>query len=346
MFVPDFQNLVCAARNQEVARFPLYEHGIHPDIMRAISGKALPPLHGGDAADLREHFRLHNLFYREMGYDTATFEVCVGHTLPGTGALGGHKEGCIKTWSDLDDYPWDEAEERYFAVAAPLFEAFGSQLPEGMRGVGGVGNGVFELAQDLVGYTALCYMRFDDPELYAAVFERAGEAIARIWARFLAEYGDLFAVCRFGDDLGFKTTTLIAPEDIREHVIPQYRRVIDLVHRSGKPFLLHSCGAIFNVMEDLIQAGINAKHSNEDQIAPFPEWVERYGSRIGNFGGVDTGVICSISEVDIPSYVRDVVERCKGHGGCAFGTGTAVANYTSPERYAQMVQTARRLRGE
>ena len=36
-------------------------------------------------------------------------------------------------------------------------------------------------------------------------------------------------------------------------------------------------------MEDLItDVGIDAKHSNEDQIAPFPEWVRRYGDRIGN----------------------------------------------------------------
>ncbi|MDR1030283.1 MAG: hypothetical protein LBL76_05370 [Treponema sp.] len=47
----------------------------------------------------------------------------------------------------------------------------------------------------------------------------------------------------------------------------------------GKPFLLHSCGCIFKVMDDLIAARIDAKHSNEDAIAP-------YGRRIGNFGGL------------------------------------------------------------
>ena len=42
-------------------------------------------------------------------------------------------------------------------------------------------------------------------------------------------------------------------------------------------------------MDDLIdEAKIDAKHSNEDQIDPFSVWVQRYGNKIGNLGGIDT----------------------------------------------------------
>ena len=63
-----------------------------------------------------------------------------------------------------------------------------------------------------------------------------------LWSELLRRWGDLFAVCRMGDDLGFKTSMLIRPELASEHVVPQYRRVIGLVHQAGKPFLWHSCG--------------------------------------------------------------------------------------------------------
>ena len=155
--------------------------------------------------------------------------------------------------------------------------------------------------------------------------------MSRIWNRFLREYGDAYCVCRFGDDFGFATATLLAPEDIREHIIPQYRKIIDAVHRAGKPFLLHSCGKIFDVMEDLIAAGIDAKHSNEDKIAPFPVWVERYGDRIGNFGGIDMNCLCELDRAQMYDYISDVVRRCKGHGGFAFGTGNSIADYVPPE---------------
>lgn len=41
-FQPDYQNLVKAARNIEVARIPLYEHKIDPKVMERVTGKNLP----------------------------------------------------------------------------------------------------------------------------------------------------------------------------------------------------------------------------------------------------------------------------------------------------------------
>ena len=154
-----------------------------------------------------------------------------------------------------------------------------------MKAVGGVANGIFEAVQDIVGYIDLCFIRGDDEELYADIFAKMGELEYRIWDRFMREFSDVFCVMRFGDDLGFNTQTLISGDDIRKHVIPVYKKIVDRVHAAGKPFLLHSCGCIFGVMDELINvAGIDAKHSNEDGIAHFKKWVELYGDRIGNFG--------------------------------------------------------------
>jgi len=219
-------------------------------------------------------------------------------------------------------------------------------LPAGMKAVGGVGNGVFECVQDLTGYMSLCYLREDDPELYADLFKKIGDLMVGYWKRFLAEFSDVFCVMRFGDDLGFKSTTLLSTDDIKEHVVPQYKRVIDLVHSAGKPFLLHSCGCIFNVMDDLIEAGIDAKHSNEDQIAPFPVWVERYGDKIGNFGGIDTDAVCRLDKKEMREYITEVVAKCKGHGGFAFGSGNSIPNYVPAEGFMNMVEIVRELRGE
>ena len=130
-------------------------------------------------------------------------------------------------------------------------------------------------------------------------------------------------------------------------ILPQYKKVVSLVHRAGKPFLLHSCGNIFEIMEPLIsEVGIDAKHSNEDQIAPFPVWVEKYGSRIGNFGGIDTDAVCRLSEEEIREYVSDIFRRCRGHGGFAFGTGNSIPDYVPVDKYISMIQAARTCRKE
>ena len=345
-YEPDYRRLADAARNIECPQVPLYEHIISTSVIETILGKKFGFLRDGDAADKREYFRVYSRFLKDHGYDAVPYECCVTAIFPGGGALGRHVEGAIRTRQDYDRYPWKELLEKYFNAFSPYFEALRGSLPPGMKAVGGVGNGVFECVQDLTGYMNLCYMRDDDPDLYADLFRTVGGVITAIWTRFLREYGDLFCVLRFGDDLGFATGTLLTPDDIRTHVIPQYKKVIDLVHASGKPFLLHSCGHIFEVMDDLIAAGIDAKHSNEDKIALFPVWVERYGTKIGNFGGIDMNCLCELDRRQMEEYIGDVVRKCRGHGGFAFSTGNSIADYVPAEGYLNMIEIVRELRGE
>lgn len=347
MFEPDYRNLVLAARNVEVKRIPLYEHIISPAIMEAILGRKFASLYGGDDKDMDAFFREYCGFFRQMGYDTVSYEELIGPAMPGSGALGGHIKGAIQCREDFDRYPWDGIVGTYFRMYGRAFAALRRNLPPGMKAVGGVGNGIFECVQDLVGYEALCYLREDDPDLYRDLFRKVGETNLAIWTRFLREYGDVYCVCRFGDDLGFKSTTLLPPDDIREFIIPQYAPIVAQVHAAGKPFLLHSCGCIFGVMEDLIRvARIDAKHSNEDQIAPFPVWVERYGDRIGNFGGVDVDAVIRLPKPELNKYIGDVVSKCVGHGGFAFGSGNSIPDYVPPEKFLDMNEIIRSLRGE
>lgn len=346
MFTPDYRNLQRAARNIECERFPLYEHIITPSMAEAVLGRRFADLLYGDFADKKEYFRLFCEFFQKMGYDTISFEASSRGALIDGGALDRHKKGVIQTWADFERYPFDEIPEIYRRRHDESFRALAEALPPGMKAVGGVGNGVFELIQDLVGYEDLCYMSADDPALYAALFDRIGQMSLTIWKDFMLKHSDSFCVLRFGDDLGFKSNTLISAEDIRARVIPQYKPIIDLIHSYQKPFLLHSCGNIFNVMDDLIAAGIDAKHSNEDQIAPFPVWVERYGDRIGNFGGIDTDAVCRLSKPDMQEYVSEVVAKSKGHGGFAFGSGNSIPHYVPVEQFLTMNEIVRGLRDE
>jgi uroporphyrinogen decarboxylase len=346
-FQPDYRHVEQAACNREPKRLPLYEHIISEKLMEQLLGEPFAELAQGSEADRRQYMRQYVRFFREVGYDTVSFERLVSAILPGNGALYFHRPGCIASRADFERYPWDSLTDAFFAAYSLDYRLLAEQMPRGMKAIGGPGNGVFECVQDLVGYERLCYIAADDPELYRDLFFRMGEVMERIWGRFLAEFGELYAVCRMGDDLGFRSATLLSAADIRTLVLPQYRRLTDAVHARGRPFLLHCCGNIFEVMEDLIEAGgIDAKHSNEDAIAPFSVWVERYGERIGNFGGVDTDVLCQLAEADIRAYVRELVEQTRGHGGFAIGSGNSIPDYVPVAGYLAMVEQVRELRGD
>jgi len=347
MFIPDYRNIVKAARNEKSDRIPFYEHSISTLIMEKIQGKRFADLVEGNYSDKKEFFRHHNQFFQDMGYDTVSWECCAGPIMPGSGSLGGHKQGVIQSRKDFDNYPWDSIPDFYFKSNGDMFKAFGETLPEGVKGIGGVGNGIFECVQDITGFENLCYIKADDEELYRGLFEKVGDMLFTIWTMFLREYGDLFCVCRFGDDLGLKTSTLLSDKEIRELIIPQYRRIISIIHKEGKPFLLHSCGCIFNIMDDLIAAGIDAKHSNEDVISPYSRWIDDYGSRIGNFGGLDTDVLCDSSQAALVPYTTGIFRLCETKGrGVAIGSGNSIPDYVSPDRYCQMLDTVRKLRNE
>lgn len=346
-FQPDYRHVVNAASNREAARLPLYEHWIDTGKIEEFYGRSFSGWYNGSERDMEEYFHYYCSFLKENGYDIVPFECCVGGILPGSGALGNSRvDPAIKTMEDFRNYPWAELPERFFAFYGKMFRALEKQLPAGMKAVGGVGNGIFECVQDLTGYEKLCYMMYDDEELFAALFRRIGQNNLAIWERFMKEYSEMYCVLRFGDDMGYKSNTLLSADTLREFVLPQYKPIIDLVHSYGKPFLLHSCGCIFSIMEDLIAAGIDAKHSNEDQIARFPEWVDRYGNRIGNFGGFDVDAVCQLDKAALKEYAADILQKVQGHGGIAIGTGNSIPFYVPLENYLNMIEILREYRGD
>jgi uroporphyrinogen decarboxylase len=346
-FNPDYHHILNAAKNIEAKRLPLYEHIISDGVMEKALNKQFKELYFGDEKDVSEYFRNYCNFFLKMGYDTVSFEQTIGPAMPGSGALGGHKPGVIKTREDFEKYPWDEIPDLYFKKYLVYFNALKENIPSGMKAIGGPGNGIFECVEDIVGFMDLCYISADDPELYADLFQAVGKVVYEIWRRFLIQFSDVYCVGRFGDDLGFKSMTLLSADDIRKHIIPQYQKIIELVHSYNKPFLLHSCGKIFDVMDDLINiAKIDAKHSNEDQIARFPVWVEKYGKKIGNFGGIDTDRVCRLGKVEMKEYILDVISQSTGHGGFAFGSGNSIPDYVPVEGYLNMIQIVREYRGE
>jgi uroporphyrinogen decarboxylase len=313
--------------------------------MERILNVQFAELWNGSLVDQTEYFSQYCLFFQEMTYDTVSYEVCICEILPDHGAIMGGRPGPIQTRDDYNKYPWDELVNRYWQVAEPQFQLLSQSMPPGMKALGGVGNGVFEISEDLVGFEYLAYMQADDPELHRDIYQKIGDLMVEIWTLFLECHSDIFAVCRFGDDLGFKTSTLTSPVTIRKHLIPQYKRVIDLIKSHGKPFLLHSCGNIFSIMEDIIALGIDAKHSNEDVIAPFDEWIRLYGNRIGLLGGIDVDLLCIKPPDEVFSKVVEQGTRYRSiTKGFALGSGNSIPDYVPVDGYLAMIEAAKHIR--
>jgi uroporphyrinogen decarboxylase len=343
-FQPDFRQIEKVLHNQRPERLPLYEHHIDKPFIEKVLGREIV-LAGNKPADLEDYYTHILAFWKAMTYDAFDYEAAICDILPGHGAILGGMAGPIQTREDFDRYPWNDIPKIFWETYTPHLEAIRKTLPAGMKAYGGCGYGIFEASQDLVGYEHLCVMQCMDPDLFRDIFDRIGGLWATLWSEMIRRYSDIFVFFRMGDDLGHKTGTMLEPDIVRQHILPQYKRVIDLVHRGGKKFLLHSCGCIFTLMDDIIALGIDAKHSNEDQIAPFEKWIEKYSDRIGLFGGFDLNLLV----LEKPETVyKTVVERgtlfqksAKGYG---LGSGNSIPEYIPVDGYLAMVDAVKEIR--
>ncbi|RLF03189.1 MAG: uroporphyrinogen-III decarboxylase-like protein, partial [Thermoprotei archaeon] len=248
--------------------------------------------------------------------------------------------GVIEDREDFDEYPWPdlaELQEEYML----LYDAGRKELPEGMMIVPLTPGGVLENVMWLMGTVPFARALYRDPGLVRRMFERVGEV--------LAFYCDLCSECEMvgamtmGDDMGYKSGPMISPRHLREYVFPWHKRCVESVHRHGKPFILHSCGNLKTVMEDLIEhVGIDAKHSFEDESYPVTEYKELYGDRIAILGGVDMDKLSRMPASQFAEYVREIIRRCAPGGGYALGCGNSVANYIEIENYLLMLEIGRK----
>jgi uroporphyrinogen decarboxylase len=344
LFQPDYRNILEVLYNRRPGRLPLYEHHIDlPFISNALNREI--GLQGKKISDYEQYYSTVISFWKDMTYDAFDYEAAICDIYPGHGAIMGGMLGPIQTRSDFDKYPFDKIPHIFWENYTPHFEAIRKTLLPGMKAFGGCGYGIFESAEDLVGFEHLCTMQYEDPDLFSDLFKRIGDLYVTLWSELIRKYDDLYVFYRMGDDLGFKTSTLIEPDTIRKFILPQYKRVIDLVHKAGKKFLLHSCGCIFEIMDDLVRLGIDAKHSNEDEIALFEKWIELYGDKIGLFGGIDVNTLCLCKYDEVFETVLEKGKRFRSlTRGYGLGSGNSIAGYVPVDGFMGMIDAVKEIR--
>ncbi len=266
---------------------------------------------------------------------------------PDTASLsrtGGRKyinehKGPIATWKEFDAYPWPDPEKAGFTN----LQWYEENLPEDMCVIA-----LSRISQPagyligLMGFETLCYALFDQRELVSAISQRLREMYEVILRRILQF--ERVKVVWGSDDMGFRSGTLISPDDLRAFVLPAHKGMATIAHAAGRPYLLHSCGKLEAVMDDLLDdVHIDGLHSFEDTIRTVETTKARYGHRIAVLGGIDVDFLCRSNEEAIRRRVRATLEACHSGGGYCLGTGNSVTNYVPLDNYLVMLDEGRRF---
>jgi len=248
--------------------------------------------------------------------------------------------GPITSWAEFESYPWPDVA----AIPDEPLVWHQQNLPDDMCLVTNTGAHFCEHLCWLFGYESLCFALHEQRDLVRAMADRLLENVLALTERAL-QFDRVRAVWG-SDDMGFKTQTLISPADMREFVLPGHKAVAEKVHAAGKPYLLHSCGKLTEIMPELLDdVKIDAKHSFEDTIEQVTDAKAEYGDRCALIGGIDVDFLCRADEQAIRERVRRTLDVCQPGGGYFLGSGNSVANYIPVENYLAMMDEGRRYGG-
>lgn len=329
-------------REGELERVPFLELFADQEIIADVLG--VPIATPSDAIEAERWTRLKVEFWHKLGYDAIwlgagpNLETKTVSTADTADLARDQRNwyaaelGILTTWDDFERYPWPSSADADYSQ----IELTASILPPGMKILGSV-SGALEPIMWLMGYTPFALALYDDAALVKAIADKIDEIFTPVAESLLDmdAVGGLFV----GDDMGFKTATMIAPEHLRQYVFPYHKKLAQMAHDRDKVYVLHACGNLVTVMDDLIDdVKIDAKHSYEDVIMPVEQFKATYGNRIGIVGGIDLDFLCRASEDEIRQRVRNVLDANMPGGGYVLGTGNSVANYIPVRNFLAMVE--------
>ncbi len=328
---PDFNNILSVLARSTPLRPTLFEFFLNDPLYARLAGDV-----STEPDDLQPHVTK-IMGFRRAGYDYATI------LLPGFSFLTAdvHKvqtvslnEGAvIRDRASFDAYVWPDPAAADYKLLHRLLPI----LPRGMKLIVHSPFGVLENVIRLVGYENLCFMSVDDEALVADIFEGVGSRLVEYYKRCVTH--EAVGAIIGNDDWGFKSQTMLPPEQMRKLVFPWHREWVQVAHHAGKPAILHSCGMLTEVMDDIIDdMKYDGKHSYEDAIQPVEEAYDQYHDRIAILGGIDLDFVCRSR----PEAIYDRSSRMLARGSCSYalGTGNSVPEYVPVENYVAMIQPA------
>lgn len=330
---PDFDNLLAVLARDRPCRPTLFEFFLNTPLDERLTGERLPP--GADAV-VWNRLNLHA--YHRAGYDYVTIRT--GLEFP-KGAVHREKTKSLNEGAVIHDrasfeaYPWpDSAACDYSAI-----DILRRELPPGMKFIGFGPGGVLENLIEYVGFDALCFMLVDDPDLVQDIVDAIGSRLVAHYET-MGQFDEVGAMIS-NDDWGFRTQTMLAPDAMRRYIVPWHRKIAAAIHGCGRPAILHSCGNLREVMDDIVDVcGYDAKHSFEDGIMPVEEAYAAFGDRIAILGGIDVDFLCRSTPEAVRARSRGMLDLAEPRGGYALGSGNSIPEYVPQENYLAMISAA------
>lgn len=326
----DFERLDKTLRNQKADAIPLIELGIHPDIKREITGQPVVTVH----EDIQ--------FMRSMGYDFLKVQPRIDLELNRKKAEDESKstdrswssehDSLVKDWESFEAYPFPKREDINYS----RLEEAGKLIPDDMGIIGQYGD-IYTSVWETMGFETFSMLMYEEPDLVAEMFRRIGDVIYSMF-EVMAQM-DFVKVLWYSDDIAYSSGLMVDPDFLREHFFPWLKKIGKLATARNIPFIYHSDGVLYDVMEDILDCGVTALHPLEPISMDIGELKDRYGDKIALCGGIDVDQLARASTDTIRNLTRKYIRIAGKNGGWAAGSSNSITEYMKTENVLAMIET-------
>ncbi len=335
---PDFNNFLKIFSHEILEKPVLFEFFLNEELYSFLAGEDITK-----ADNNLEKLKIIIQAFFKAGYDYATVPSSYTDTLWFHKKEVDQKESkslnegfVISDREDFEIYNWPDPEEGYYNI----YDDLGDHVHQGMKLIASGPGGVLENVIELVGFDRLCFMIYEDEELVIDIFDAVGSRLVEFY-RLVSSYDPVGALI-VNDDWGFKTQTMLSTDMMRKFVFPWHKKMVEVIHATGKPAILHSCGNLMDVMDDVIEdMKFDGKHSFEDTITPVEDAYGLWGERIAILGGIDMDFLTRSSPDKIKERADRLIAMTKARGGFALGSGNSIPEYIPWENYFAMISAVK-----
>lgn len=197
--------------------------------------------------------------------------------------------GFFEDYSDpslIDNFAWPDP-SKY--IGPEECKNLMDEIPEGYATLGVIWSAHFQDTCAAFGMETALIKMLTEPEMFQAVIDRITEFYLQANKIFYeATKGKLHSVL-IGNDFGSQTGLMLSPDAIREFVLPGTKRLIEQAKKYNLKVFHHSCGAIFEIIPDLIEAGVDVIHPIQALATGMDPMhlKNNFGDKISFCGGVD-----------------------------------------------------------
>lgn len=244
-------------------------------------------------------------------------------------------DGVIATMEDFERYVWPSPGD----VDYSRLEEACRILPDDMAVIGQYGD-IYTLIWESMGFETFAMALYEDPDLIQALFDKVGGIVYNLFENMatMERVGALW----YSDDLAYTGGLMVDPSCFREYLFPWVKKMGDLCKKRNIPFLYHSDGVLWDVMDDLIACGVTSLHPIEPKSMDVAEVKERAAGKLAVVGSIEVDTLCRGSKEDIEALVKDRMRRAAPGGGFALGSSNSVPEYANIDNYIAMLQAGDR----